>query len=423
MKRLRLPKSFTLNDVFVYAALFCVSTFALLENTSISIGAFSSLKLPLLYVGLICLVMQIKPIGRCIMRKNQFKTLLTLAVFCVLLVISMFFNRDAIYGESPLRDTFRLLLYLVELFLLMMVMAETGRAKAAISFLFWYMVVITLVNDALMFSGVIRFGAGRFETYLVGSKFSVSYLHMNLLTLWAIRAKWQNRKQRLPKWVVLAAAAYIVGVAIRVDCMTGIIGCVALVVLFGMVDSKRRGKLLRFTSPALLLLVLVASVVFVMLVDAIMALPPVQFIIEDVFGRDMTLTGRTNIYRAYFENMEGRMLWGFGFGNANDASVTMFGYENVQNALLQWVLQVGFPATIGLVALMLQVFRQIHRKRLRNMGMILPLVALIYMYILLGTVETTFNMAYILWFALIFMLANEKQKQLPQAVQTVRMTR
>ena len=109
-------------------------------------------------------------------------------------------------------------------------------------------------------------------------------------------------------------------------------------------------------------------------------------------------------------------MWGFGFGNANEASVTMFGYENVQNALLQWVLQVGFPATIGFVALMFQVFRQIHRKQLVNMNMILPLVALVYMYILLGTVETTFNMAYIMWFGMIFMLANERHKPLPQAV-------
>lgn len=420
MKRLKLPKSFTLNDVFVYVALLCVSSYALLEHMSISIGAFSSLKLPMMYLGMICLVTQIKPIGRCIFRRNQFKMLLTLAVFCVMLVISMFVNRDAAFGESPLRNTFRLLLYLVELFLLMIVLAETGRGKAAISFLFWYVAAITLINDVLMFSGFIRFGTGRFETYLVGSKFSVSYLHMYLLTLWAIRSKWQSRKHRLSKWMVLLAAAYIVGMAVRVDCMTGIIGCAALVILFGMVDSKRRSRLLRFTSPMILMLTLVASVVFVLLVDMILELPFVQFIIEDVLGRDLTLTGRTNIYNVYFKTMEGRMLWGVGFGGANEASVSLFGYENVQNALLQWVLQVGIPATVGLAAVMYQAFRQIHRKKLHNMNMILPLVALIYMYVILGTVETTFNMAFIMWIALIFMLANEKQKQLPQAAAAAR---
>ena len=237
MKRRLLPKRFTLNDLFVYEAFFCVATYAFLESTSVSISAFSSLKLPIMYVGMLCLVTQIKTIGRCFFRKNQFATMMTLAVFAFLVVISMFVNRDAVYGEMPLRNTLRLLLYLMELFFLMIVLAETGRAKAAVGFMFWYLVVLTLINDGLMFSGVIRFGAGRFETYLVGSKFSVSYLHMNLLTLWVIRAKWQTRKRKLPRWVLLLAAAYIISVAVRVDCMTGIIGCCALVILFRLVDS------------------------------------------------------------------------------------------------------------------------------------------------------------------------------------------
>ena len=111
--------------------------------------------------------------------------------------------------------------------------------------------------------------------------------------------------------------------------------------------------------------------------------------------------------------MEGRMLWGFGFGNANDASVTMFGYENVQNGLLQWVLQVGVLTTVALVAVLLQVFRQIKRRNPTNMDKILPLVAMIYVYIILGTLETTFDMAFLMWFAMIFMLVTEKQAPAP----------
>ena len=88
----------------------------------------------------------------------------------------------------------------------------------------------------------------------------------------------------------------------------------------------------------------------------------------------------------------------------------MFGYENVQNAFLQWVLQVGLFATGALAALMVQIFRHLRKKRMRNQSRVLPLVALIYMFIILGTIETTFNMALILWFMLAFMLVNEKQQ-------------
>ena len=414
MKKLKLPKSFTVKAMFLYVALFCVSSYALLEHVSISIGAFSMLKLPMMYVGFVCLIPQIDTIYKCVFRKNQVFTLLTLGLFCILLIISMFGNRDAMFGESPLYDTVRFLLFLVELFLVMIVLAETGRARQAVGFLFWYVAALTVVNDLLMFTGVIRFKVGRFETYIVGSKFAVSYLHMNLLTLWNVRSMWRPLKRRMPKWLIVLLAAYIVCVALRVDCMTGIIGCLALVLLFGLVRSPKRGRLLQFTSPTVLVLVLVASVAFVVLVDAILDLPFVQFVVEDVFQRNLTLTGRTNIYNAYFRRMEGHMLLGYGLGNANIASVTMFGYENVQNALLQWVLQIGVPATVALVLVMVQIFRQVHRKRLHNMRMILPIVALIYAYILLGTVEVSFDMMFLMWMALIFMLANER----PQPVRS-----
>ena len=419
MRKFSLSRKFTLNGIFTYVALFCVATFALLEHTSVSISAFSSVKLPLMYLGMLCIVAQIKTISRCVFKKKYFFVLLAVVAFCFLLFLTIFTNRGGNLGGTPLYSTVRLILYLIEMFLLMIVLAETGRAKAAINFLFWYYVAIAVVNDALMFSRLLTFGTARHESYIVGSKFSVAYLHMNLLTFWSIRSQWHNRK-KLPTWIVLLAAAFIIGMAVRVDCMTGIVGCVALVFLFGLVESPKRKKLIRFTSANLLMLVLGASVLFVVVAETLMEMPLVQFVVENVFERDATLTGRTKIFKMFFEVIEGNWLDGYGYGNGNIVTTTLMGYANVQNALLQWVLQVGIMGTAGLVVVMYTVFRQIQRKRLRNMDMILPLVALIYMYIFLGSVETTFNMAFILWFGLIFMMVNERQPQLPESETAVR---
>lgn len=410
MKLFRLRRSFSLNAVFIYIALFCVSTYALLEHTSIPISAFSSVKLPLMYVGFFCLVTQIRTIFRCLLKKHYFYMLLTLALFCVLLIVSMFANRNTLLGVSPLRHTVRLLLFLVELFLLMIVLAETGRGDSTLKFLFWYVLLITLINDGMLLSRVITFGSGKYENYLVGTKFSVSYIHMNLLTLWVIRGKWNGRGKWWGKLLILAMAAYIVILSIRVNCMTGIIGCLALVILNTLLNSPKRNRLLRLTSSKVLLIVLLLSVFFAFIADSIVHIPFVEYVVEDVLGRDTTITGRINIYEMYVNNMKDHWLSGFGYGNGNEAAVTLFGYENVQNALLQWTLQVGIPASLGLVAVMYQVFNQINRKNSKNMDKILPLVSLIYTYIFLGTVETTFNMAFILWLALIFMLVNEKKR-------------
>ena len=101
-------------------------------------------------------------------------------------------------------------------------------------------------------------------------------------------------------------------------------------------------------------------------------------------------------------------LWGCGVGNGNAAAIWLFGYDNAQNAVLQWLLQTGVFVTGLLCGLMLVVFHQLSRSNKQEK--VLPLVVLIYVYIIMGMVETTFNMSFIMWFAIIFMLVNEKEK-------------
>lgn len=409
MKRLTLRKSISLDTIFVYLALICVSSFALLEHVSSTIPTFALLKMPMMLLGALCVFTQIRIIWKNLFRKSYFYVFLTLCVLSVLLLWTAVANRNPTVGDPPMTGTIRLILYLMETFFLMMVIAETGRSRGVLRFLFWYVLIIVAINDFLLFTRLITFRAGRFENYLVGTKFSVSYLHMDLLTLWVINSKKPIRAY-FSKWKVVLAAAYIMAVAIRVDCMTGVLGCLTLVILFMLIDSPKRRKLLQFTSPTVLLLVMAASLLFVLVVDSITSIPFVTYLVEDVLGRDTTLTGRTNIYVMYVDRMPGHWLTGYGYGNGNEVAVSMFGYENVQNAFLQWVLQVGLFATGALAALMVQIFRHLRKKRMRNQSRVLPLVALIYMFIILGTIETTFNMALILWFMLAFMLVNEKQQ-------------
>lgn len=409
MKRLTLRKSISLDTIFVYLALICVSSFALLEHVSSTIPTFSLLKMPMMLLGALCVFTQIRIIWKNLFRKSYFYVFLTLCVLSALLLWTAVANRNPTVGDPPMTGTIRLILYLMETFFLMMVIAETGRSRSVLRFLFWYVFIIVAINDFLLFTRLITFRAGRFENYLVGTKFSVSYLHMDLLTLWVINSKKPIRAY-FSKWKVVLAAAYIMAVAIRVDCMTGVLGCLTLVILFMLIDSPKRRKLLQFTSPTVLLLVMAASLLFVLVVDSITSIPFVTYLVEDVLGRDTTLTGRTNIYVMYVDRMPGHWLTGYGYGNGNEVAVSMFGYENVQNAFLQWVLQVGLFATGALAALMVQIFRHLRKKRMRNQSRVLPLVALIYMFIILGTIETTFNMALILWFMLAFMLVNEKQQ-------------
>lgn len=410
MKRIRIPKYFTLNGLIIFVALFCISTYAFFEDMSISIVAFSSMKLPLLYVGFACLVFQIKTIFRCVLKKKRFYTLAALALFCVMLVIVMFFNFDVDVGASPFRYTLRLLLFLTESFLLMIVIAETGRGNAALRFLLWYLLVIVIVNDILMFTGLIRFTDTKRESYFVGTKFSVSYLHMYLLTAWLACRKYKQKQDRYPWWVVVLLASYIVLVAIRTDCMTGVLGCIVLVALSVMMEKRRWTAIIRFSSPWIMLAALLTSVIFAFVAELIMEIPLFRFVVEDVLKRDASITGRTYLYQMYVENLEGNWLTGYGYGNGNTAAVELFGYQTMQNGLLQWVLEIGVPSTIALVVLIIQTFFVINDAMPDRKRRYMPLLALIYTFVVLGTVEANFNMAFIMWITIAYMMATEKRK-------------
>ncbi len=411
MKKIRLRRSITLSAVMLYIGFFCVASYALLEHASISISMVSAIKIPLLVAGGVCLLAQVKTISRVLLHRNYFYALLSALVVCLLLAWSMFLNMGASIGDSPLRRTFRMVLYIMELFLYMIVLAETGRAKQAVSFLFWYLLLLVALNDLLMFSGVIRFRSGRFETYLVGTKFNVAYLHMNLLTMWFVRSKLRPRKVRFAKAKVLLTALFIMAICVRVDVMSGVLGCLALIVLFILSGKPKGRKLAKLASPTVLVATIALSIVFAFIANWVINIPAVRFVVEDVLKRDTTITGRLNIYEDFAANMQGRWVAGYGLGNGNAVSTRLFGYENVQNGVLDWVLQVGVFATGALMAMIVVVFRQLSRRRGQALAPIMPLVSLMYMYIILGMIETTMDMSFFLWLALIFLLVNERHPE------------
>lgn len=405
--RIQTRKRITVDALFMCITAICVYAYALLEHASISVPLISHIKMPIMYLGGICILFRIFPLLRAIRRRRYFFIFTVLFTLCCALLLTVLFYRGTRIGASPMRSTMRLILYLLEMFFLMVWASETGRGRFMLDFLFYGVLLMTVASDFLMFSRLIVFRGGRFETYLVGSKFSVSYFHMNLLTLWFLRNRERVFSDRKAKRVIILGVPYVAFVSVYVDCMTGVLGSTVLLILFLLLNTQFQRKLMRFNSPVLLTLCLLASVVFPFVAEAIVSIPAVTYFLEEVMGRDSTITGRTNIFAMFGNKMENHWLWGYGYGNGNVVSESLFGYANAQNALLQWILQIGIPATCLLILLMIMIFHQLYQSRDQSQSM--AFVALIYVYIIMGTIETTFNMSFLLWFAMIFMLVNEKK--------------
>lgn len=401
-------KKYTLDDLLTGIAMFCVYTYAILENASITFAWFSQFKVPILLTAALCLILMIKAYAGKLMTIKYFPSFFLLAVVCVMLLWGWYVNRNPLIGETPIRATLRLILYLIDVFVLMTVMAEKGQGQKALRFLYRYIMFLVIVNDFVMFTRIVTFFSGRYELYLVGDKFSVSYLHMSFLGLWMVFNRKSIVSYRYSRWKMALLAAFFLIVAIRIDCMTAVVGCAVLVLLLVLLESRQGEKALKLTSTSMLFLLIVGSVVFAFIAEIILSMPIVTTLVTKVLGRDISLTGRTMIYMLYTQTIPDHWLTGYGYGNAYNVTSTLFGFDNVQNAILQWVLQIGVITTAALIAFLLFVFSGITKSDTRNMPSILAIVALIYTFVILGSVETTFNMLFVLCFALIFMLVHER---------------
>lgn len=410
---IRLPRKVTLMDLIWFVGVFCIASYALLEAASISLSAFSFLKKPFLYAGGLCIGLQANLLIYYVVKRKYMAVVLNVLLWCILLGCSLLVDRDYVLQTSPRMATLRLILYLAELFALMMLIAQAGRGEATIRFLYWYLLILVFLTDVVLFTRVAVFYSGGFETYLVGTKFSVVYLHMDLVAIWLMRnrheLKSSKKRPKLKLAVMLLISAIV---SLKVDCKTGVLGCIMLLALLAFIESpkSKRGHLL--TSPAVLFATLLISAILPFVIKEILEIPIVTYLVRDVLKRSLTLTGRTKIYAKYIDAMEGYWRWGYGYGTGNEVSMELFGgYANSQNGLLQWVLQAGIVNAAAMCMLFTIIFWQLSKSQPEKKAYLMPLVALIYVYIVLGVIETTYNMAFIMWFALIFMFVNQKEKR------------
>lgn len=408
---LRIRKRFPIRNLMLWIAMMCVFSYALLEHVSIPIPAFSAVKRPLLYVGGLCILMQTDVLLKNILKKRYFYVALVLLILCMALALSMMINEGSFAGASPKGGTSRLMLFLVELFALMILLAEASWKWRVVQFLYGYLLVLVILTDILILTGGVRFISGIYEYYLVGTKFSVIYIHMNLIAFGLIKRMKDRNTAKIPRWLICGAAAILVCVSVRVDCMTGVLGAAMLVVLYWRQNEARPEKARVLTSQGIFLMCLLGCFVFPFVVEDITKYSFVKYLVQNVLGRNMDLTGRLNIYQDFVDKMWGHWLLGFGYGSANAVSAKLFGYANTQNALLNLILQCGILGTSLLVTLLTVVVREKNRCEIERVTCIRPLLVLIYVYIFIGTVETTFNMSFILWFAVLFMWVNSQENE------------
>lgn len=314
-----------------------------------------------------------------LMRRYRTVNLLAL-IYAISVIISVFLNgqmTNLVLMESILSIS---VLPFVE------VQVEKGHIRFLCKVMLLWLCLLLLLNDILMVIMPGRFyGDGISKNFLLGNKFPTGYDHIILLLMIGIL---YGARPVIRRYLPLMFAVVCL-ICHYIDCNTAVLGTIVFFIIAYSPESVQ--KLLSHRKTILVAFVLSALFIYV---DSIFMLPPVKFFIKDVLGRDLTLTGRAQIYKILPKVIRAHPWMGYGISSEVISRYT--GAYNAQNGFFDLVVQNGIPSALLFVALIIALVRKVETK---EAGFIL---GAIYSYIFMASVEITYGTALMLFGILLF---------------------
>lgn len=332
-------------------------------------------------------------------KKDHIKINGVLILFSIVMLYPsvMYMNN---YERNPLLATIVFWLIQAETFLVMEVMCEEEKINMVVQFYYRLTLFWIIITDVLtvLFPSIFTTRAGN---YLVGTKFTVSYLHLLLIALFMTKNRIFKKENVASKSTVILMLLWGVFIITRVQCNTGLIGLILLLIIMAL-PKQIQNKL---CSPVLFIGIVAVSTAFSVVYEVILANPSIQHFISVYLKRELTLTGRTYIYAMMPKIFEGHYATGYGYGTTYEVCRHFTGFANTQNAILEWVVQLGIVGTTVLIILFLTAFKKMKGCKEDSVNTFVPLVAYIYSMVLLGTVEITIDSMFFGVVAVVYGLA------------------
>ncbi len=303
--------------------------------------------------------------------------LLFILVFCCCSIYSSYLNRNGnmlhvgIFNVVFFVDTFGALKYI----------KEKNKTSICINTICIVLGIYCFLNDILMLTSPAHFfGNGNFLLY---SKFLISYLHLILIAFYASKNN-KNDKFLFALW------CWTVIICVYMECSTGIQGAVVMLILYLLPEKF----LLLLKNQVVAIATMIGFSVILILKNAIIDLPVVQYIIVNILHESTDLNSRLFIYNNLYKIMKINPLWGFGAENnymACQRYLVISEYEaapDAQNGLIDWLISYG---SIGTVILLVIVFLCFAKAR-KNYN--LYLMAMLYVFFVLGSIEIVFDIIF-----------------------------
>lgn len=344
---------------------------------------------PIRYFLLVAVAMMSLSNAKVLFLKDNRAINASMAAFCIAVLVVSYVNRNGYSDRNPFLAAVVFAATLVEFTMTV----ETFCQREAMSELFhvFYRMTLWIViaTDLLiLFTNIhLRYGG---DVFLVGTKFSVIYMHFYLISFFfadkRIRLQSMTKRSFMDKTVLALLLAITMIMSVKLGTATGIVGTAALLFFLWLSDANINCIL----NAKSFLVAFLASGLFAIFVEVILSNGMITYVITQLLGKDITLTFRTVIYSMFPKIMKNHWLWGFGYGTGYEV-LMRYGIVDAQNGIFDWVQQIGVLGT-----LMLTIWLSVAMKKSKveldvKSSSTKSLTALVYVFILLATVEITYS--------------------------------
>ena len=343
---------------------------------------------PIRYFLLVAVAMMILSNIRILFRKTYRELNVSIAFFCLATLVVSYINRNGYTDRNPFLAAVVFVATLIEFVITVEIFCQRKEIQNLIRVFYRMTLLVVMLTDFLILFTNIHLQYGG-DVFLVGTKFSVVYMHFYLISFFFSDKNIELRTIResslnniLPGVLLIITMT----VSIKLGTATGIVGTVALL-LFLWLSERNIGVFLNSKS---FFVALMASLLFAVFVEMILSNSVVTYVITQLLGKDVTLTFRTVIYSMLPNIMKGRWLWGFGYGTGYEV-LMRHGIVDAQNGVYDWIQQIGIFGTMLLVMWLCIAMKRPKNDYKINYSDVRSLTALIYVFVLLATVEITFS--------------------------------
>lgn len=242
--------------------------------------------------------------------------------------------------------------------------------------LFYIIVFYCLLSDVLMIVAPNRtyYLNDYYDDFLVGSKFSLSYLHLWMVLLYSTIFKKFDK-------IFYGLMALTFVVSLHSGCSTMVVGTAIIAILF--IFRKYIGTILH--NNIVLLIVLIVSSVILVFGSFVLQIPMIQNFIINVLHENATLSGRLNIYERYGSLLLVNPIWGVSYDANYKFSMFYTGAANFQNGIVDVFVSFGL---LGVVIFLVMLFSANRASKKINDYIF---VNAIYMFVMLASVEIPFR--------------------------------